>query len=65
MLTLFNVIREIGPETPDTGTYADGAAPIAASERSAGRAGRDWSRSSFQRDYGTRNAVRPEGLGYC
>ncbi len=65
MLTLLNAIRTVergtATGTPDTGTYADGAARPAVIELQAkGR-----SQNAFARDYGANRQVAPEFIGYA
>jgi hypothetical protein len=64
MLALLNSIRTVPLDTPDTGTFADGAARVAQIELQ-GRSLRERRQNAFVRDYGANRQIAPEYIGYA
>lgn len=63
MFALINTLREPAIETPDTGTFADGAF-VAATIELRGQRRKDRRFTAHTRDYGADRSVQTGAIGY-
>lgn len=63
MLTLLNALSAPNTNTPDTGTYADGAIDMPLAELTKRR--QELRRAAYARDYGLDRKVQTGAIGYC